>query len=359
MLSFKPSDVRPLQGADASPRGFACVGSCNFTQAGKLLVPGAPNEWTGSAGPTQLIKDVGELMVNASGFFSPKFPLESIMHAVTGCTPGFDFAAVDIVTDRNNLRKLLDFATDDPERGDFTIRVDRVGNSILFTRVEPKNKDYPKYPGFGHSFEDKYTKSTLPDTICHHRVVTYTFGRMRLLVRCEVDAVQQGGGEVSGTKLVNFKDATLKVERAGTFCATAPMMELKTKSARYAHEFNFPSAFGQMALSGTNLLALGLHERGNVREAPTLFSIDEIATKAGETARNLGLLAGLLKDIVAAVRKDKSNTQFVLQARGMGTGASTLCLNVASATPPLPESMAALFATDDAEVAKAMAAVSL
>ncbi|KAF4671759.1 hypothetical protein FOL47_001257, partial [Perkinsus chesapeaki] len=34
-------------------------------------------------------------------------PMESSFHAVTLCSPDFDWSTVDMVTDRNNLRKLL------------------------------------------------------------------------------------------------------------------------------------------------------------------------------------------------------------------------------------------------------------
>lgn len=90
--------------------------------------------------------------------------------------PGLDWSSVDIVTDRNNLRKLLALVEGNEE--DFRIDIQLAGQwTVLLHRWETLTEAISDGTGFGDSFE---RASTTPAPGCergtlagHFRVVTY------------------------------------------------------------------------------------------------------------------------------------------------------------------------------------------
>ena len=114
--------------------------------------------------------------------------------------PNFDMKDVDIVTDRNILRKLLRFASD-TVRDPFRINVKLLGGVLFFSRWEPETKFLIsgfQNTGFGHNFEKPTTSwdTGLKDSSGHHRIVRYNLGGIRYLVRYEVDACRE---EIEGS----------------------------------------------------------------------------------------------------------------------------------------------------------------
>lgn len=91
----------------------------------------------------------------------------------------FDWSSVDIVTDRNGLRKLLRWinaVSGDPPR-DFRIDVELAGSkTVLLNRWEQLTKEQPgARRSYGFNFEEAMT---VPAPGCergtgHHRIVTY------------------------------------------------------------------------------------------------------------------------------------------------------------------------------------------
>lgn len=56
-------------------------------------------------------------MIDENGTrMSPFSAIEPLLYSLDVCSPGFDIDTVDIVTDRNNLRKLLRFCGSPGER---------------------------------------------------------------------------------------------------------------------------------------------------------------------------------------------------------------------------------------------------
>jgi hypothetical protein len=96
-------------------------------------------------------------------------------------------SGIDLVTDRNNIRKLLRFVSTSAN-DQFEIQVEIVGEkTTLFTRVSPQRiMNARGTSGFGHSFEKAVTKDQLGTG--HHRIISYQFGGMKMIVRFETDA---------------------------------------------------------------------------------------------------------------------------------------------------------------------------
>ena len=105
--------------------------------------------------------------------------------------PDFGLGEIDIITDRSPLHNLFAFASHKGE--DFQFRVQIVGKTVLFVRMEKQTRDeIPQgtFQGYRQAFEDEYTSVAISakGSTSHHRIVEYSFGGLRLLVRSAVDA---------------------------------------------------------------------------------------------------------------------------------------------------------------------------
>lgn len=140
-----------------------------------LLIPitGSPRVWIGTQPPFSCAQDNKIQYIDQSAYRCPKSPLSPLIACVKHWNPTFDLSKMEIVTDRNGLRKLLKWAM--KAKDEFRIDLQRAGSgTVLFTRWQPKSRALPD-PTYGHEFEHIMTTGApgcLP-TEGHHRVVTY------------------------------------------------------------------------------------------------------------------------------------------------------------------------------------------
>lgn len=105
---------------------------------------------------------------------------------------GVNLDDVDVVVNRNSLRKLLDFAAgrrQDP----FRIDLHMVRNTLFVSRREKSVRlmvHGSTNSGYGHNFETVFTipQTGLSQSSSHHRIVRYKLGCLDCIVRFEVDA---------------------------------------------------------------------------------------------------------------------------------------------------------------------------
>jgi hypothetical protein len=185
---------------DSSPRDgpvalsdFAVIASYNWLDEPQptILVPGMPAIWSPPLEIQALKPDSGTRYVDQNADRMPCSPLEPLLRAVQTHRPGFDLSELDIVCDRRPLRLLHGFMVGDQEA--FQFGVEAVGNTTVFTRAERTSRETiapNTFAGYRASFEEAYTKLH-PDakgSTSHYRIVTYTLGGLKLLVRSGVDA---------------------------------------------------------------------------------------------------------------------------------------------------------------------------
>jgi hypothetical protein len=141
---------------------------------------GAPPQWQNRSAPYNVQPDRGIHFVDQNGYRMPKYPLLPLITAVTTRAEGayqldFDWSAVDFVTDRNSLRKLVRWAKGNGAR-DFRIDLELAGDkTVLMNRWEKRTRELFSGRTFGFNFEKA---STLPVEDCreatgHHRIVSY------------------------------------------------------------------------------------------------------------------------------------------------------------------------------------------
>ncbi|CCO28808.1 hypothetical protein BN14_02806 [Rhizoctonia solani AG-1 IB] len=186
-----------------------------------IVIPGAPPLWKEPSLPLQLDPDTGNSFIDQNTARLPMHPLEPTFRAISVTQEGignkFKLSEenIDIVTDRNSLRKLMRFITfHGPNRDhrygrnrEFRIDVQLApnGRTLVLTRHEESLIDTSTgFKGYGHNFEKATTEngplllatnssrthiSRLKPT-GHHRITRYDLLGLRFLVRYEVDAME-------------------------------------------------------------------------------------------------------------------------------------------------------------------------
>lgn len=106
--------------------------------------------------------------------------------------PDFRFDDVDIVVNRNSLRKLLDLCGGRVAES-FRVNLLLIHSSLFIERCEKSARQLVKgsqNSGWGRNFERTFTDIPLgvEDSTGHHRALRYPLGNLNCVVRFEVDA---------------------------------------------------------------------------------------------------------------------------------------------------------------------------
>ena len=167
--------------------------------------------------PVTLPQDSGHQYIDRNAFHVPKHPFEPAFQAMLNMSPNVRFDDIDIIVNRNSLRKLLDFASgkrQDPFRMDLNM----VKDTLFISRRERKARQIihgTPNAGYGHNLEKAFTKpdNELEDSGSHHRVIRYHLGHLNCVVRFEVDAYYDSTDEpnTESPSLATVDDITASV----------------------------------------------------------------------------------------------------------------------------------------------------
>lgn len=171
------------------------LASYNWIEASTptIVVPGSPAQWSPPQGNRRVKKDSGLVYIAQNAARHPDSPLEPLFRSLYIENPSFDISSIDVVTDRNNIRKLLSFINRTLSKDGldpFTIQVETTGRTAIFCRDETATHEVigpDKFRGFGHEFEKAYTTPQINSSTGHHRIISYRLGGLSLLVRHETD----------------------------------------------------------------------------------------------------------------------------------------------------------------------------
>jgi len=112
----------------------------------------------------------------------PLFLAADAIHGPKAAAAVVDWPTVDVITDRNGLRKLLRWLNPSPGRDvrDFRIDVELVGaKTLVLSRWEGRMFEPPKGRTYGYGFENATTCAApgCPSS-SHHRAIKYVRGRV-------------------------------------------------------------------------------------------------------------------------------------------------------------------------------------
>ncbi|RAH40030.1 geranylgeranyl pyrophosphate synthetase [Aspergillus brunneoviolaceus CBS 621.78] len=259
------NELRPDCEAAATISQVQHLASYNWIESDHptIAIPGSPNLWR-------------LLYIAQNAARHPASPMEPLFRSLYFTRPAFDIGAVDIVTDRNNIRKLLTFINPRHNRSrleDFTIQIERQGRTMLLCRQEIWTRDFiprQQFRGFGHEFENAATSRRIPDSTGHYRIVSYDFAGLSCLVRYETDGYalpDDGGDSAMGRSSPSILDppraisaySALRICEGGQTVPTQSILEIKTKARR--EPVDLQQVLPQMWVSQTSQLACAYYEQ--------------------------------------------------------------------------------------------------
>ncbi|KAI0468753.1 geranylgeranyl pyrophosphate synthetase [Xylaria cf. heliscus] len=288
------------------------------TESPTIVVPGSPALWAPPSRPTQVSKDSGRVYINQNAARHPDSPLEPLFLALYATQPSFDICSTDIVTDRNNLRKLLSFVQPGAE-GDaltpFTIEIEIHKGTALFSRVEERNEEHippGEFRGFGHEFEKVYTRQQINGSTGHHRIVSYHFAGMNFIVRHETDGYVAGNvnsrssaDEISSVLESLSLDPNptrpgLIVRREGKTIPLDSTLEIKTRASH--RRLSIQEIAPQIWVSQTPKLVRAYHRGGKFEEPQVEDVTSDVRRWQTDNQVQLKRLAALIRKILDIVK---------------------------------------------------------
>jgi hypothetical protein len=292
-----------------------------------IAVPGSPPLWSAPKAPQQVKKDSGLIYIAQNAARHPDSPLEPIFRALYVADPSFDIRSIDVVTDRNNIRKLLSFinpgsATYGLET--FTINVEVAKNTAIFSRTETATHEFiglHDFRGFGHEFEKVYTINQISGSTGHHRIISYRFGDLNFIVRHEtdgyVDAVPSSRskelesdslssmlGSLSLSSTKNPPSTTpagskLTIKEEGQVVPLESTLEIKTRV--FHKPLDIQAIAPQLWISQTPKLVRAYHRKGNFAR-PEVEDVADLVKeweKRSQTdLKKLATLINKIRDVV-------------------------------------------------------------
>ena len=309
-----------------------------------IAIPGSPSLWSDPTGPRQLKRDSGLVYIAQNAARHPDSPLEPLFRALCTANPSFDICSVDIVTDRNNICKLLSFINPSSTRNGleaFTINVEVAENTVIFSRAETATYEFIgpyEFKGFGHEFEKAYTTSQISGSTGHHRILSYRFSDLNFIVRHETDGYVASTAIASPSKKELESDSLssmlgslslssnssppnptlhgskLTIKEEGQVISLDSTLEIKT---RVVHKpLDIHEVATQLWISQTPKLMRAYHSKG-------MFQIPKVEDVAALIQRwedrnqtDLKKLAALIKNILKMVRGCGGSTIIKYNVKG-------------------------------------------
>ncbi|CAE6481139.1 unnamed protein product [Rhizoctonia solani] len=285
----------PSGNPDSTPvevTNLKALGSYNWVEdtIPTIAIPGHPPVWKDQPLPIRLREDLGAPFFDDNIARNISFPLEPDILAIEvsqAADPDFDLSKenIDIVSNRNNLRKLINFANSGGRNAGRYIDKFRIdaqlalnGRTMILTRYEkpryktqvpvqqkndgpqqsarqqPNNGRTQRKPfiGFDHIFERMCTEE-LPTIrasdsggsvslrpIGYHRIVRYDLLGLRFLVRSRVDTMQNPGDlQLDSTSETEIDSLTKALEKTGLESdperveAETPLLQEEESGVRY------------------------------------------------------------------------------------------------------------------------------
>ena len=302
-----------------------------------IAVPGSPALWSALGVSRRLKKDSGLVYIAQNAARHPESPLEPLFRAIYITRPSFDIRSIDVVTDRNNIRKLLSFIDPSSTRNEleaFTIKVEITKNTTMFCRDEAKTVEYigpSEFRGFGHEFEKAYTINQIRGSTGHHRIISYRFSGLNFIVRHETDGyvdtdtrtysskarndTHDGLSSMleglslsppnSSTGITPAPGSKLIIKKEGQLIPLESTLEIKTRVSHKPIEIQ--EVAPQLWVSQTPKLVRAYHQSGTFKSPEVKDVTSEIKGWEERKQNDLKKLAALIRKIINVVKGSGGN----------------------------------------------------
>ncbi|ETI25223.1 hypothetical protein G647_04596 [Cladophialophora carrionii CBS 160.54] len=326
--------------------GYEFLSSYNWVDDDNpvIYVPGAPAIWKANEPPFEVTKDQGAYFIDQNTARCATYPAEALFRSLAVMQPDLSMRDFDLVTDRNCLRKLLRFVCADVDQT-FRIDVQLQGDVMFLCRWEAELKRIIRGHenfGYGHSFEHATTifDKAIRDSTGHHRVVRYSLGGVRCLVRYEADGCTDDAGEAGGRAKTAERDDTgdtddllgalesmtiaparvrkangsVQVLEEGRVVPPSTIIEIKTRASH--RRLKIDEVLPQLWFAQTPNLLVGYHTNGHFQEIHKVPMEPEFERWEKQHQAHLKNLVALLKKLRGSARSTKGQRCVVVGMRG-------------------------------------------
>jgi hypothetical protein len=318
------------------------LSSYNWIEAASptIAVPGSPALWSPPKAPRRLQKDFGLVYIAQNAARHPASPLEPLFRALYITHPSFDISSIDVVTDRNNIRKLLQFVNPGSSRHKletFTINIEVTKTTAILCRAETATHDFigrHEFKGFGHEFEKAYTTSQVSGSTGHHRIISYRFGDLNFIVRHETDGYVDTSTRISPSSRKEPENdilssmlgslslsptnpppgAVLAVKEEGQVVPLEATLEIKTRVSHKPLEFQ--EVAPQLWVSQTPKLVRAYHKKGMFQGPEVEDVAAQIEKWEKDNQNDLRKLAALINKILKVVKGGGGNASVKYDDKG-------------------------------------------
>lgn len=297
---------------------------------------GNPPAWTPLLRPSKLKEDAGEYFRDQNAASYPSYPMQPAVEAILRQNPDFPTESIDIVGCGSTVGNLLRFVRKVDR--EFRMLVEVVGSTVFLIRRENSPREViQNVYGYGHSFPEAYTTwaSGVKGSESHQRLIKYTFGDLKCVVRFEADGyfpelVQQQSKDIRqnakidreidsdqelasifGDTILGRRDPdstprkeSITIRSAGDHVPQAAIFDLKTRSIRKKDNNVLGEELPRLWVSQIPNFLLAFHKAGvfGLEEMQIHDAREKLAQWEENERDNLRQLALLLKLLVAFAR---------------------------------------------------------
>ncbi|KAK2871627.1 hypothetical protein FQN49_002999 [Arthroderma sp. PD_2] len=260
--------IQGKAGVSTIPKDLKTLASYNLLSKRKrtIVVPGFPSIWAPADDPKKVKRDAGLYIRDPNRYIFPRSPLEPLFRAIATTQPNFNMKGVDLVTDRRNLRHLLNFVCG--KKTALRIGVEAIQSTVLFSCWTQNCLDHIEgFGGYGHEFEKVSTKKPhgMEDSVTHSRIIRYSLGGVNMILRFEVDACTASEEDLHEKMAVLSKHRTptgYVVLNQGYMVGASRLAEIKT--GRSGSRQCKSRLMAQMWFSQTQNLCVGRYDADGV-----------------------------------------------------------------------------------------------
>lgn len=257
------------------------------------------------------------------------------VEAILRQNPDFDTKAIDIVGCGSTLRNLLCFARGIDDKK-FRIIVECVGSTVFFIRRENSpTQTIPDVRGYGHTFPEAYTTwdAAVRGSETHQRVIKYSFGGLKCLVRFEADGYhpdlapvdkrndKETGNESVDDLLSALTDTSvtshqssgkeLTIESGGSPVPQSSIFDLKTRSIKKKDADIMAEELPRLWMSQISNMVVAFHKSGVFQDIQKLDARDRVKQWEDDQKDDISKFAALLK-LLAGFARGKPDGRFEL-----------------------------------------------
>ncbi|KAI1412141.1 hypothetical protein F5Y13DRAFT_163680 [Hypoxylon sp. FL1857] len=276
----------------------------------KIIIPGQPATWKPPQLPSQLPGDYGDYLRDQNGARFPDHPMQPSVQSLFALDKGFDPSSVDIMGCASSLGDILRFTR--LVESTFRFDVEMVGNTLFLIR-NCRKEVIPDVRGYGHSFLDNFTsyQAGMEDTKSHQRIVSYSFGGLKCLVRFECDGhfADTTGGvapTASEPRILKHSESlassSIPIETAGATVSQQSILEIKTKSrARAPVDMN--EHLPRLWLRQIPNLITAYHTGGNFAEVEEKAIQQDLLNWEREHELEVRKFASVLHQLITEIKR--------------------------------------------------------